>query len=258
MSRFHLLGRGPTGTPGPTSPAIASGQPPPLPRAAFGIARIAALSDGIFAIAITLLVFGLEVPDLGQPDSADELAASLANMAPQFLAYAQTFFIVGTYWIGHHRAFRCMVREDDRLAWLNLVFLSTVSFMPFPATVVGRYPENRTAVVLFSSSLAAVSLTYAGVWAYARRANLLAAGTGPMAHIELSTALAVTALFVASIPLAFVDLDLAGLCRLRRHPCRPPLESRQPQGRPAHPLAGRTGHGDDVTETKPPSPPLSG
>lgn len=199
-------------TPGPISAATASGQPPPPPPAAFGIARIAALSDGIFAIAITLLVFGLEVPELRQPDSANELAATLADMAPQFLAYAQTFFIVGSYWIGHHRAFRCMVGEDDRLAWLNLVFLLTVCFMPFPATVVGRYAENRTAVVLFSSSLAAVSLTYAGVWAYARRANLLAAGTGPLAHIELWTAAAVAALFITSVPLAFVDLDLAGLC----------------------------------------------
>ena len=199
-------------TPGPVSTAIASDLPPPPPPAAFGIARIAALSDGIFAIAITLLVFGLEVPDVRQPDSAQELAAMLGDMAPQFLAYAQTFFIVGSYWIGHHRAFRCMVREDDRLAWLNLVFLLTVSFMPFPATVVGRYPENRTAVVLFSSSLAAVSVTYAGVWAYARRASLLAAGTGPMAHIELWTAAAVAALFLASVLLAFVDLDLAGLC----------------------------------------------
>jgi len=180
--------------------------------AAFGVSRIAALSDGIFAIAITLLIFGLEVPEINQPTSSDELGNALGDMWPRFGAYVQTFVIIGAYWIGHHRAFRRMVREDDRLAWVNLLFLLTVSFMPFPANLVGSYPENRMAVVVYSASLAAVSATYAAVWGYARGARLLAPGERPAARIELWTAGSAGALFLLSIPLAFADLDLAAMC----------------------------------------------
>jgi uncharacterized membrane protein len=182
------------------------------PADAFGVSRIAALSDGIFAIAITLLVFGLEVPDISEPTSADELAHALGDMWPRFGAYVQTFLILGAYWVGHHRVFRRMVREDDRLAWLNLLFLMTVSFMPFPATMQGRYPGNRTALVVFSGSLAAVSLTYVAVWAYAHRSHLLAPGTRHAARIEIWTGVSAAGLFLVSIPLAFADLDLAALC----------------------------------------------
>lgn len=184
----------------------------PNPGAPFGVSRIAALSDGIFAIAITLLIFGLEVPEITQPGSSDQLGEALGDMWPRFAAYVQTFVIVGAYWMGHHRAFRGMVREDDRLAWLNLLFLFTVSFMPFPSNLVGRYPENRTAVIVYSAALAGVSLAYAAVWAYARAANLLGSGQGPVARIELWTAGSAAALFLLSIPLASVDLDLAAMC----------------------------------------------
>ncbi len=182
------------------------------PTQAFGVSRIAALSDRIFAIALTLLVFSLDVPDLAEPTSADELAGALRDLWPQFGAYLQTFLILGAYWVGHHRAFRRMVREDDRLAWLNLLFLMTVSFMPFPATMLGRYPANRTAFVVFSGSLAAVSLAYVALWAYAHGSRLLAAATWRTAQIEMWTGTAVAGLFLLSIPLSFADPDLAALC----------------------------------------------
>ena len=192
--------------------AAAGEQGQPNAGAPFGVSRVATLSDGIFAIAITLLIFGLEVPEIDQPTSSGELGNALRDMWPRFAAYVQTFLIIGAYWVGHHRAFRRMVGEDDRLAWLNLLFLLTVSFMPFPANLVGRYPENRTAVVVYSASLAAVSLTYAAVWAYAGGARLLSSGQRQTARIELWTAGSAGALFLVSIPLAFADLDLAALC----------------------------------------------
>ena len=216
MSLFPLRRHGrqttAVGEPDRQATATPAEQGQPDPGAPFGVSRIAALSDGIFAIAITLLIFGLEVPEINRPTSSDELANALGDMWPRFGAYVQTFVIIGAYWVGHHRAFRRMVREDDRLAWVNLLFLLTVSFMPFPANLVGRYPENRTAVVVYSASLAAVSVTYAAVWAYARGARLLASGERPVARIELWTAGSVGALFLLSIPLAFADLDLATLC----------------------------------------------
>src|SRR5215212_11872431 len=147
---------------------------------AFGVSRIAGFSDGVFSIAITLLVFGLQVPDIANPTSAKELAESLGELAPQFEAYAQTFLIVGAFWVGHHRAFRRIARDDDRLVWINLLFLLTVSFMPFPAMLVGRYPDNRVSVLVMSGSLAAVSLTYAGVWAYGRFGGLFVPHTAPI------------------------------------------------------------------------------
>lgn len=216
MSLFAVRRRGRPTTAGgrPAGPPTATPaeKGPPNSGAPFGVSRIAALSDGIFAIAITLLIFGLEVPEISQPTSSDELGSALGDMWPRFAAYFQTFLIVGAFWVGHHRAFRRMVREDDRLAWLNLLFLLTVSFMPFPSNLVGRYPENRTAVVVYSASLGAVSVTYAAVWAYAVGARLLASSERPAARIELWTAGSAGALFLLSVPLAFADLDLAALC----------------------------------------------
>lgn len=179
---------------------------------AFGVSRIAGFSDGVFSIAITLLVFGLQVPDIANPTSAEELAESLGALAPQFEAYAQTFLIIGAFWVGHHRAFRRIARDNDRLVWINLLFLLTVSFMPFPAMLVGRYPDNRVSVLVMSGSLAAVSLTYAGLWAYGRYGGLFVPFTAPIVRIELWTAGTMAALFLISIPVAFADLDLARLC----------------------------------------------
>ncbi|MCA1707838.1 MAG: DUF1211 domain-containing protein [Actinobacteria bacterium] len=184
----------------------------PLPAAAESTSRIAGFSDGVFAVAITLLVFGLQVPHLEDPSSADELASALGDLMPQITAYAQTFLIIGALWVGHRRAFRHIARDDERLAWVNLIFLMAVSFMPFPATLAGRYPENRISAILIGGSLAAVSLTYAGVWAYAAYGRLFIPGATPIARIELWTASTMSLLFLASIPMAFVDLDLARLC----------------------------------------------
>ncbi len=177
-----------------------------------GTSRIAGFSDGVFAVAITLLVFGLQVPDLEDPTSADELASGLGELVPQTTAYAQTFLIIGAFWVGHRRAFRHMIRDDDRLAWVNLIFLMAVSFMPFPATLAGRYPENRTSGIVIGGSLAAVSVTYAGVWAYAAYGRLFIPEARPIVRIELWTASTMSALFLLSIPITFVDLDLARLC----------------------------------------------
>jgi uncharacterized membrane protein len=178
---------------------------------AFGVSRVAGFSDGVFAVAITLLVFGLRVPDLADPTSAGELSRALNEVVPELQAYAQTFLIIGAFWVGHHRAFRRIAREDDRLAWLNLFFLMSVSFMPFPATLVGRYPENRTSVILVGGSLAAVSLTYAGIWAYAAYGRLFISGTTPIVRIEIWTASIMASLFLVSIPVAFANMDLAQL-----------------------------------------------
>src|SRR5215212_2995635 len=96
--------------------------------------RIVAFSDGVFAIAITLLVLGLTVP----PNHPD-LTRLLLNNQDDFIAYAISFAVLGKYWLLHHRFFSALERFDGRLMGLNLVYLAFIALVPFSSQVLGDY-----------------------------------------------------------------------------------------------------------------------
>jgi uncharacterized membrane protein len=91
------------------------------------VARIAAFSDGVFAIAITLLALQLEIPFGDRVD----VWAGLRDLWPSFLSFAISFAVIGAYWIAHHRLFSLVERYDRRLLWLNLLALFFIVLMPF-------------------------------------------------------------------------------------------------------------------------------
>src|SRR3954463_12583090 len=97
--------------------------------------RVVAFSDGVFAIAITLLVLSIDVPNV--PD--DRLNDALRDLLPFVYTYALSFVIVGLYWLAHHRLFRSLERVDRTLLWINLLVLGVVALIPFPTEVLGRY-----------------------------------------------------------------------------------------------------------------------
>ena len=204
-----------------------------------------ALSDGVFAIAITLLTFQLQVTQpLVNSRSWSQLASAISDIEPKLESYAITFLVLGAYWMGHHRLFRAIVRYDRRLLLLNLLYLLGVAFTPFPASLLGTYPHNPLAVVIYAGNLAWLSVLSGvmGWYAEARRAvrpGALGVSDGAVAGLVLGCDLSpVHASGHRRRPLGAVLLDSAV--------ARPGL--RDPQGRrertPVTALQDQHGTGD--------------
>ena len=104
--------------------------------------RIEAFSDGVFAIVITLLVIDLKVPQIAG-DISVELGSRLFDLWPKLLSYLLSFVIVGVYWVAHHHVFHYICRVDRIALWLNLFFLMSVAFVPFPTALLGEYGSYR-------------------------------------------------------------------------------------------------------------------
>ena len=128
-------------------------------------ARIEALTDGIFATVMTVLVLGLTVPVPNLPES--ELASQIRGHWPNYLAYAFSFIVLGVYWIGHLNQFHYIKQSDRVFLWVNILFLLTIGFVPFSTSLLGLYPFSPTAVRVYGANLAATGLALYAVWWYA-------------------------------------------------------------------------------------------
>jgi len=125
--------------------------------------RLEALSDGVFAIVMTLIVLEVHVPEASLAD----LPGALVKMAPTLLPYALTFVTLGMLWFGNRTQSEQIRAADHPLVWLNLLFLGLVALIPFSAALVSRYPSDRVAVVIYGIHLVAASLAHAVAWVYA-------------------------------------------------------------------------------------------
>jgi uncharacterized membrane protein len=154
-----------------------SGNPP---DSGMTTGRLEAFSDGVFAIVITLLVLDLKVPHMVDGAVSRELPHELLDLWPNFLSYAFSFVIVGVYWVGHHAAFSVVRRVDRNLLWLNILFLLCVAFIPFPAALLGEYPAQRIAIVVYGLTQIVTGFALLGLWQYATRGHrLVERGTDP-------------------------------------------------------------------------------
>jgi uncharacterized membrane protein len=124
-------------------------------RESVEFARIAAFTDGVFAIAITLLVLSLDVPAT-LPD--DELHEFLLDSWPQLFAYFLSFAVIGRFWMAHHVVFSLLHDFDRRLLVLNLAYLSLVVLIPFPTELLGDFGHETDAVVLYAAVVGTAAL----------------------------------------------------------------------------------------------------
>lgn len=131
--------------------------------------RAAAFSDAVFAIAMTLLVLELRVPEV----DVDELGAALSAMVPAYLTFVLSFVVVGAVWMSHHRKFGALAAVDQTLLRLNLVMLLFVASLPLPTAVLGRYGDSVVAVVVYAVTIAAIGFTLVGIWIYAWHRHLV-------------------------------------------------------------------------------------
>jgi uncharacterized membrane protein len=127
------------------------------------VGRVLALSDGVFAIALTVLVLEIALP---RGTTGDDLGHALASLGPKYAAYALSFLTIGTFWLIHRLSFRRIVRTNMTLLVLNLLLLMGVAFLPFPTAVLGQFGGRTTATVFYGCSMAATSLVSSGIWWY--------------------------------------------------------------------------------------------
>jgi uncharacterized membrane protein len=128
--------------------------------------RAAALSDGIFAFAMTLLVISLAIPPIPEQDAPVLLPGILAGMWGEFLIFVIAFFIISSFWISHHRIIRRVRYINDRLIGINLLFLFFIVLIPFTTTISGDYLNVLEAVLFFHGNLLVASLLLTGMWGY--------------------------------------------------------------------------------------------
>ena len=186
--------------------------------------RIVAFSDGVFAIAITLLVLNLTVP--AHLPNAD-LGSALLDERQDLFAFALSFAVIGRFWLIHHRFFGDVVGFDSRLIVFNLFYLAWIVLIPFSSRVLGDHGGQTASIVLYAANLAGVTLTGMLMSADARRSGL-AKGDPEETRAGNRRSQVAAAVFLASIPLAFVNPELApylwlallALPLLRRLPSR--------------------------------------
>ncbi|HYE76161.1 MAG TPA: TMEM175 family protein [Blastocatellia bacterium] len=133
--------------------------------------RIVFFSDAVFAIAITLLVLEIKVPQLGHHPSSRDLGFALLGLLPKFVGFVVSFFVIGIAWVEHHRIFKYIANYDHGLMWRNLFFLMAVAFMPFPTALFSEYYTNNLALVVYAVNLALVGTTKLWIWKYASQGH---------------------------------------------------------------------------------------
>ena len=172
--------------------------------------RLVTLSDGIYAIAMTLLVLDIKVPD---GLSAAQFHAAIGDVWPKLAAYAWSFYILTTFWRDHRRLFLRVRRIDATLLRLTTASLCTVALLPFTTSLLAEYSRQSQAVALYAGNiLAIVSLHIALVMTLWRRRSLQAQRISDELGRGVTQDLGVTAVvFALSIPIAFVS-PVAGLC----------------------------------------------
>jgi len=129
--------------------------------------RIEALADGIFAVAMTILVLELHVPDLGPVASEAGLLSALMSLVPKALSFGSGFVILGTLWIGHRFQFHYIRRTNRVILWINLVFLLMISFLPFVVALIGTYGAMRVSCIVYGTTLVGALTCLLVQWLYA-------------------------------------------------------------------------------------------
>jgi len=141
--------------------------------AGLSVERLAALSDGIFAVAMTLLVLDLRLPGKEAAHSEQDLWRMLCAIGPQLLAYLMSFLTLGIFWNGQQVQLNLFDRGDQRLTWIHLAFLFAVTLMPFSTRLLAEFIALRTALVWYWLNVLLLGLVLLGSWRYASRAGLL-------------------------------------------------------------------------------------
>ena len=136
-------------------------------------ARVEAFSDGVFAIAITLLILEIKVP---HEENAEVLRSALEHLWPSYLAFFTSFATIGVMWLNHHRLYTLINKNDDGMIAFNLLLLLGVTWIPFPTALLAEHltgAGQRVAGIVYAASFFAIAIVYNAMWRYAVRARIV-------------------------------------------------------------------------------------
>jgi uncharacterized membrane protein len=128
--------------------------------------RVLALTDGVYAIIITLLVLDIHVPELSAHES---LGTAISDVRPSFISFTIAFIVAAMQWVGHRDLFTLISDTDRGIVWLNLLTLFAACLLPFGSALVSHYPQDPLALRMFGLILMATSITRTAIWVYATR-----------------------------------------------------------------------------------------
>jgi uncharacterized membrane protein len=182
--------------------------------------RIEAFSDGVFAIAVTLLVLELKVPQLAEDAGSAELWSALLGRWPSYAAYLVSFMTILIVWVNHHRLFTIIQRSDSRFLFLNGLLLLVVTTIPFPTALLAEFlqrPSASVACAIYCGTFVMLALAFNAFWRYAAYRNRLLTRTTTTEQVAaVSRSLLFGPLtYFAAFVLAFVNVYASfGLCIL--------------------------------------------
>lgn len=138
-------------------------------------ARLETLSDGVFAIAMTILVFNIKLPDeLKRGASEHEVLQAVANTWPQLMAYTISFIILGAMWMGHHNVFHAIRKVDRGTIWLNMLYLLWIGLMPFSTSVYSFHISTKTGLMAYWINVFLAGASLSLLWhSVSRKSNLI-------------------------------------------------------------------------------------
>jgi uncharacterized membrane protein len=138
----------------------------------FSKGRLESLTDGVFAVIMTILVFNVSVPELilaAEGEYATErLSSRLLDLWPDIIAYIVSFATLGVYWVAHHRIFRWIVNIDRPLLWMNISFLVTIGLLPFSTVLLAQYRDQQISIFIYSSNAILAGVILYFVYRYAK------------------------------------------------------------------------------------------
>ena len=175
-----------------------------------GMERIVFFSDAVFAIAITLLALEIRLPESESLLDDRELFEQLTGVWHSYLGFFISFMVIGVFWMAHHRKFRLIKRFDSRLMMLNLLMLMVIAFIPFPSSLISKYP-GQTATIFYALTMIVGELLLGLIWWYASWNNRLTDLDLKQRRRQFINPIATSLVFVVSIGIAFVSPDIAKL-----------------------------------------------
>ncbi len=169
--------------------------------------RLMALSDGVIAVAITLLVLDIRLPaGFGELDDT-ALWAALVALWPRIFAYLLSFYVIAQLWFSHRSKFSQIVKTDSRLMWINMLFLLTVGLVPFTTNLIAE-SGGTLSTMIYAASMVVSGLSLTGIWLYAGANKLIDPKVTPDERREHLLATLLTSLiFAISIPLSVAHAD---------------------------------------------------
>jgi uncharacterized membrane protein len=177
------------------------------------IVRTVSFSDAVIAIAITLLALQLEVPQIPESLAAAELPSALLELWPDLYSFVLSFWIIGFYWLAHHRLFQHVRAYDRGMLLINLLFLMWIVLMPFSSSLIGEYEHQQLPVIIYAVHNILTSLSLTWLWRHALKDGRLVETNLDPRQVRFANfrALLIPTVFFLSIGISFISVDVARL-----------------------------------------------